>query len=91
MEVGNFTTISYHVAQVNRDSISNEMQKMRQQLEYLQAELLYARKGGPSLNEMQVFDLDISVSVICNSNLIQEATPSNDMVTFLILSMLMVK
>ncbi|CAN6460133.1 unnamed protein product [Victoria cruziana] len=33
---------------VNRDPMSNEMQKMRQQLEYLQAELLSARAGASS-------------------------------------------
>lgn len=39
--------------QVNRDPMSNEMLKMRQQLEYLQAELC-ARGGGSSSDEMQV-------------------------------------
>lgn len=42
------------VKQVNRDPISNEMLKMRQQLEYLQAELC-ARGGGASSDETQVF------------------------------------
>ncbi|XP_030540012.2 kinesin-like protein KIN-4A isoform X2 [Rhodamnia argentea] len=36
---------------VNRDPMSNEMIKMRQQLEYLQAEL--CARGGPSSNEVQ--------------------------------------
>lgn len=36
------------IIQVNRDPMSNEMQKMRQQLEYLQAELLSARAGASS-------------------------------------------
>lgn len=35
--------------------MSNEMMKMRQQLEYLQAEL--CARGGPSPNEVQVFQL----------------------------------
>lgn len=39
--------------QVNRDPISNEMLKMRQQLEFLQAELC-ARGGGVSFDEIQV-------------------------------------
>lgn len=39
--------------QVNRDPISNEMLKMRQQLEFLQAELC-ARGGGVSFDELQV-------------------------------------
>ncbi|GFP83474.1 chromosome-associated kinesin kif4 [Phtheirospermum japonicum] len=38
---------------INRDPISNEMLKMRQQLEYLQAELC-ARGGGVSFDEIQV-------------------------------------
>ncbi|KAK6160661.1 hypothetical protein DH2020_004042 [Rehmannia glutinosa] len=37
---------------INRDPISNEMVKMRQQLEYLQAELC-ARGGGVSFDEIQ--------------------------------------
>ncbi|KAK4390540.1 Kinesin-like protein KIN-4A [Sesamum angolense] len=39
--------------QINRDPMSNEMLKMRQQLEYLQAELC-ARGGGVSFDEIQV-------------------------------------
>ena len=42
--------------QVNRDPMSNEMLKMRQQLEYLQAEL-FAR-GGSSSDEIQVHDYE---------------------------------
>ncbi|KAK4490381.1 hypothetical protein RD792_001057 [Penstemon davidsonii] len=38
---------------INRDPISNEMLKMRQQVEYLQAELC-ARGGGVSFDEIQV-------------------------------------
>uniref|UniRef100_A0A6N2MX33 Kinesin-like protein n=1 Tax=Salix viminalis TaxID=40686 RepID=A0A6N2MX33_SALVM len=41
--------------QVNRDPMSSEMLKMRQQLEYLQAEL-FARGGGCSSDEVQVLD-----------------------------------
>lgn len=39
--------------QVNRDPVSSEMLKMRQQLEFLQAELC-ARGGGASSDEIQV-------------------------------------
>lgn len=42
--------------QVNRDLISNEMQKMRQQLMNLQAEL-GARGGGAPSDEVQVLVL----------------------------------
>lgn len=38
--------------QINRDPISNEVLKMRQQLEYLQAEL--CARGGISIDEIQV-------------------------------------
>lgn len=40
--------------QVNRDPLAAEMQRMRQQLELMQAELLCARAGGPSNTEVQV-------------------------------------
>jgi len=39
--------------QVNRDPLAAEMQRMRQQLELMQAELLCARAGGPSSTEVQ--------------------------------------
>lgn len=42
--------------QVNRDLISNEMQQMRQQLKYLQAELC-SRAVGASLDEVLVYIL----------------------------------
>ncbi|KAI3986938.1 hypothetical protein MKX01_039873, partial [Papaver californicum] len=57
---------------VNRDSISNEMQKMCQQLEYLQAELLYAREGGPSLNEVQDLKERITCLETTNEDLSRE-------------------
>ncbi|KAF3778780.1 Kinesin-like protein [Nymphaea thermarum] len=44
---------------VNRDPVSNEIQKMRQQLEYLQAELLSARAGSSS-DEVQALKERIS-------------------------------
>lgn len=40
--------------QVNRDPMAAEMQRMRQQLELMQAELVCARGGGPSSAENQV-------------------------------------
>ncbi|KAK6115934.1 hypothetical protein DH2020_008203 [Rehmannia glutinosa] len=46
-------TLKYANRVINRDPISNEMLKMRQQLEYLQAELC-ARGGGVSFDEIQV-------------------------------------
>lgn len=39
--------------QINRDPVSSEMLKMRQQLEYLQAKLS-ARDGGVSFDELRV-------------------------------------
>ena len=48
--------LNFGSEQINRDPISNEMIKMRQQLEYLQAELC-ARGGGASSDEVQVFKL----------------------------------
>ncbi|OVA19021.1 Kinesin [Macleaya cordata] len=57
---------------VNRDPVSNEMQKMRQQLEYLQAELLCARGGGASLNEVQVLKERIAWLEASNEDLCRE-------------------
>ncbi|CBI21380.3 hypothetical protein VitviT2T_010985 [Vitis vinifera] len=56
---------------VNRDLVSNEMQKMRQQLEYLQAELC-ARRGGTSSDEMQVLKERISWLETTNEELCRE-------------------
>lgn len=41
------------ILQANRDLISNEMQQMRQQLKYLQAEL--CSRGGAPADEVRVF------------------------------------
>ena len=46
----------FSVKQINRDPITNEMLKMRQQLELLQAELC-ARGGGCSPDEIQVLKI----------------------------------
>ncbi|KAL1817747.1 kinesin-like protein KIN-4A [Daucus carota subsp. sativus] len=56
---------------VNRDPISNEMLKMRQQLECLQAELC-ARGGGASSNELQVLKDRIAWLEATNENLCRE-------------------
>ncbi|KAL8103864.1 hypothetical protein AgCh_028163 [Apium graveolens] len=56
---------------VNRDPISNEMLKMRQQLECLQAELC-ARGGGASSNELQVLKDRIACLEAKNENLYSE-------------------
>ncbi|KAL8103861.1 hypothetical protein AgCh_028160 [Apium graveolens] len=57
--------------QVNRDPISNEMLKMCQQLECLQAELC-ARGGGASSNELQVLKDRIAWLEATNENLYRE-------------------
>lgn len=49
--------------QVNRDPISNEMLKMRQQVEYLQAEL--CARGGGSSSEVQVFISVLMTNFYC--------------------------
>ncbi|KAG0461578.1 hypothetical protein HPP92_021510 [Vanilla planifolia] len=56
---------------VNRNPMANEMQKMRQQLEYLQAELLCARGGGSS-NEIQALKERISWLETANEDLCRE-------------------
>ncbi|GLT49385.1 hypothetical protein SLA2020_229450 [Shorea laevis] len=55
---------------VNRDIISNEMQKMRQQLEYLQAELF--SRGGATAEEVQVLKERIAWLEATNQDLRQE-------------------
>ncbi|KAK1587858.1 hypothetical protein Q3G72_017552 [Acer saccharum] len=56
---------------VNRDLISNDMQKMRQQLKYLQAELC-ARAGGVPSDEVQVLKERIAWLEATNDDLCQE-------------------
>ncbi|XP_015884329.3 kinesin-like protein KIN-4A isoform X2 [Ziziphus jujuba] len=56
---------------VNRDPMSNEMLKMRQQLEYLQAELC-ARGGGTSADEIQVLKERIAWLEAANEDLCRE-------------------
>ncbi|KAK9112692.1 hypothetical protein Scep_020211 [Stephania cephalantha] len=57
---------------VNRDPISSEMQRMRQQLECLQAELLCARGAGASSDEVQVLRERISWLETNNADLRRE-------------------
>jgi kinesin family protein 4/21/27 len=45
------------VGQVNRDPMAAEMQRIRQQLEIAQAELICARAGGLSSADLQVCSL----------------------------------
>ncbi|XP_062158301.1 kinesin-like protein KIN-4A isoform X2 [Alnus glutinosa] len=56
---------------VNRDPMSNEMLKMRQQLEYLQAELC-ARTGGSSSDEVQILKERIAWLEAANEDLCRE-------------------
>ncbi|KAL0325531.1 UNVERIFIED_CONTAM: Kinesin-like protein KIN-4A [Sesamum radiatum] len=56
---------------INRDPMSNEMLKMRQQLEYLQAELC-ARGGGVSFDEIQVLRDRIAWLEATNEELCRE-------------------
>ncbi|KAL3840427.1 hypothetical protein ACJIZ3_025018 [Penstemon smallii] len=56
---------------INRDPISNEMIKMRQQLEYLQAELC-ARGGGVSFDEIQILKDRITWLEATNEELCRE-------------------
>ncbi|XP_057490138.1 kinesin-like protein KIN-4A [Actinidia eriantha] len=56
---------------VNRDPLSSEMLKMRQQLEYLQAELC-ARGGGVSSDEIQVLKERIAWLEATNEDLCRE-------------------
>ncbi|XP_038984123.1 kinesin-like protein KIN-4A isoform X2 [Phoenix dactylifera] len=57
---------------VNRNPISNEMQRMRQQIEYLQAELLCARGGGAASDEIQALKERISWLESTNEDLCGE-------------------
>ncbi|XP_072977535.1 kinesin-like protein KIN-4C [Typha angustifolia] len=63
-------------AVINRDPVTAEMQRMRSQLEQLQAELLFCRGGGPSLEEIQVLQHRISLLEVRNAELHQELKES---------------
>ncbi|XP_010928361.1 kinesin-like protein KIN-4A isoform X2 [Elaeis guineensis] len=57
---------------VNRNPISDEMQRMRQQIECLQAELLCARGGGTASDEIQALKERISWLESTNEDLCRE-------------------
>ncbi|KAJ6808003.1 kinesin-like protein KIN-4C [Iris pallida] len=59
-------------AVINRDPVAAEMQRMRSQLEQLQAELLFSRGGGAPLEELQVLRHRISLLEAKNMDLHQE-------------------
>ncbi|XP_042418953.1 kinesin-like protein KIN-4C isoform X1 [Zingiber officinale] len=59
-------------AMINRDPVAAEMQRMRSQLEQLQAELVFGRGGGASLEELQVLRHRISLLEASNAELRQE-------------------
>uniref|UniRef100_A0A6N2LXW3 Kinesin motor domain-containing protein n=1 Tax=Salix viminalis TaxID=40686 RepID=A0A6N2LXW3_SALVM len=61
----------FRIETVNRDPMSSEMLKMRQQLEYLQAEL-FARGGGCSSDEVQVLKERIAWLEAANEDLCRE-------------------
>ncbi|XP_042407654.1 kinesin-like protein KIN-4C isoform X1 [Zingiber officinale] len=59
-------------AMINRDPVADEMQRMRSQLEQLQAELVFCRSGGASLEELQILRHKISLLEASNGELRQE-------------------
>lgn len=69
-----FILIKFHmlqslllILQANRDLLSNEMQQMRQQLKYLQAEL--CSRGGAPTDELRVFIItEICIWIIMRWN-----------------------
>ncbi|WOK92526.1 kinesin-like protein KIN-4C isoform X1 [Canna indica] len=63
-------------AVVNRDPVAAEMQKMRSQLEQLQAELLFCRGESASFEELQVLRQKISLLEASNAEIRQELKES---------------
>ncbi|URE03705.1 CXC [Musa troglodytarum] len=59
-------------AMINRDPVAAEMQRMRSQLEQLQAELVFCRGGGAPLEELQLLQHKISLLEASNAELRQE-------------------
>ncbi|ONK69479.1 uncharacterized protein A4U43_C05F23380 [Asparagus officinalis] len=59
-------------AVINRDPMTAEMQRMRNQLEELQAELLFSRGGGASFEELQVLRHKVSLLEASNVELRKE-------------------
>eukprot|EP01018_Ginkgo_biloba_P022482 Gb_12259 [translate_table: standard] len=67
---------------VNRDPMAAEIQRMKQQLEYFQAELIYARAGGVSSDEMEMLKHKISWLEASNADLcreLQECRENNEL------------
>ncbi|KAG0613527.1 hypothetical protein M758_6G110100 [Ceratodon purpureus] len=63
---------------VNRDPLAAEMQRMRQQLELMQAELLCARAGGPSNTEVQMLRQKVAWLEASNMELGRELEEARD-------------
>ncbi|KAG2653941.1 hypothetical protein PVAP13_1NG414100 [Panicum virgatum] len=59
-------------AVVNHDPATAEMQKLRSQLEQLQAELLFSRSGSAALEELQLLQKKVSLLELKNSELNHE-------------------
>ncbi|KAJ3694926.1 hypothetical protein LUZ60_000303 [Juncus effusus] len=59
-------------AVINRDPVAAEMQRMRSQLEQLQAELLFSRTAGASLEEIQILQQKVSLLEMKNEELSQQ-------------------
>uniref|UniRef100_A0A7I4F3J3 Kinesin-like protein n=1 Tax=Physcomitrium patens TaxID=3218 RepID=A0A7I4F3J3_PHYPA len=62
----------------NRDPLAAEMQRMKQQIELMQAEILCARAGGPSNNELQALKQRISWLEASNMDLRRELDEARD-------------
>ncbi|URE33587.1 CXC [Musa troglodytarum] len=65
-------------AVINRDPVAAEMQRMRSQLEQLQAELQFCRGGGAPFEELQVLRHKISLLEASNADLCQELKERQD-------------
>ncbi|THU48274.1 hypothetical protein C4D60_Mb09t24510 [Musa balbisiana] len=65
-------------AVINRDPVAAEMQRMRSQLEQLQAELQFCRGGGVPFEELQVLRHKISLLEASNADLRQELKERQD-------------
>ncbi|CAL9761234.1 unnamed protein product [Musa acuminata subsp. burmannicoides] len=65
-------------AVINRDPVAAEMQRMRSQLEQLQAELQFCRGGGAPFEDLQVLRHKISLLEASNADLRQELKERQD-------------
>nr|PNR45420.1 hypothetical protein PHYPA_015191 [Physcomitrium patens] len=68
---------------VNRDPLSAEMQRLRQQLELARVELLCARAGGLSSNDVQIFKQKIAWLESSNVDLRRELHEAQEKITSL--------